>query len=520
MAKKVFTFIIFFAFIAKVAAQIEVNSSNQVGIGTTNPQYKLHVVGDAFVTGNFLLGNASFLGTTGAYPVLFKSNNVQSGSTGSANNTDVYFGYETLLNPPSHPAFTGNTAVGYSALRGTYPNYSAQGLTGHNTAIGSYALYSNEWGSYNTANGSYALYSNTGGGNNTAIGYYALYANKSSNNTANGSYALYSNTTGNNNTAVGYYALYSNTTGQRNVANGRDALYSNTTGAYNTAIGCGTLYTNSTGIYNSAIGANVLSNNTSGNYNTAIGNEALLYNTSGNFNTAIGYMAFRTNISGDYNIAIGRSYSNNTSGSYNTIVGCNAGPYSNNINNIINFSTTIGYGAQVTTSNQVRIGNASITSIGGYAAWSNISDGRIKKNIRKDVPGLAFINDLQPITYNLDMDAIDELMKYEEPEVTDEGMEVPPPKSEKLIELERKAREAKEQQVQTGFVAQDVEKAAKGVGYDFSGVDVDEMGIYSLRYAEFVVPLVKAVQELSQQNDRLQEQINELNKRIEALERK
>jgi hypothetical protein len=33
-------------------------------------------------------------------------------------------------------------------------------------------------------------------------------------------------------------------------------------------------------------------------------------------------------------------------------------------------------------------------------------------------------------------------------------------------------------------------------GYDFSGVDVDETSVYGLRYSEFVVPLVKAVQEL------------------------
>jgi len=39
-----------------------------------------------------------------------------------------------------------------------------------------------------------------------------------------------------------------------------------------------------------------------------------------------------------------------------------------------------------------------------------------------------------------------------------------------------------------------------------------------LRYAEFVVPLVKAVQELSQQNDELKNQNKDLQKRIEKLE--
>ena len=55
-------------------------------------------------------------------------------------------------------------------------------------------------------------------------------------------------------------------------------------------------------------------------------------------------------------------------------------------------------------------------------------------------------------------------------------------------------------------------KAAKEIGYDFHGVDVpkNKNGLYSLRYSEFVVPLVKAVQELSVQSDDKQKQIEEL----------
>ncbi len=49
----------------------------------------------------------------------------------------------------------------------------------------------------------------------------------------------------------------------------------------------------------------------------------------------------------------------------------------------------------------------------------------------------------------------------------------------------------------SGFVAQEVEKAAKEAGYDFNGIIVPENDrqTYSLSYAQFVVPLVKAVQE-------------------------
>jgi hypothetical protein len=273
------------------------------------------------------------------------------------------------------------------------------------------------------------------------------------------------------NVSFGYGALASNTTGSSNTANGYNALYSNTTGNYNTANGRGALSYNTTGIGN-----------------TANGYWALYYNTTGNANTANGYSALYSNTTGNYNTAIGYYANVNTS----------------NLSN----ATAIGYNASATSSNQVRIGNSSVISIGGYAAWTNLSDGRTNKNIRTDVPGLAFINRLQPVTYNLDLDAIDGLLKIDKTKKID-GDESEETLSQEL-EINKKAREAKEKQVQTGFIAQDVEEIAKSIGYDFSGVDVDETGIYGLRYAEFVVPLVKAVQELSEQNERLQAQINEL----------
>ena len=63
------------------------------------------------------------------------------------------------------------------------------------------------------------------------------------------------------------------------------------------------------------------------------------------------------------------------------------------------------------------------------------------------------------------------------------------------------------------LIAQEVEQAASEIGYIFSGVDKpeNENSLYGLRYAEFVVPLVKAVQELSSTN-------KELTARIEKLE--
>jgi trimeric autotransporter adhesin len=83
--------------------------------------------------------------------------------------------------------------------------------------------------------------------------------------------------------------------------------------------------------------------------------------------------------------------------------------------------------------------------------------------------------------------------------------------------------------LQTGFIAQDVEAAAKELNFDFSGVDApkNENDFYGLRYAEFVVPLVKAVQEqqgiIENQNQKiksLEETNTAILKRLEKLENK
>jgi len=65
-----------------------------------------------------------------------------------------------------------------------------------------------------------------------------------------------------------------------------------------------------------------------------------------------------------------------------------------------------------------------------------------------------------------------------------------------------------------------VEEAAKELGYDFSGVDApkNDKDFYGLRYAEFVVPLVKAVQELNAENELQEQLIEEKDEVIEAIQ--
>ncbi len=57
----------------------------------------------------------------------------------------------------------------------------------------------------------------------------------------------------------------------------------------------------------------------------------------------------------------------------------------------------------VNASNVVEIGNSSVTNIGGTVGWTVYSDGRFKKNIQPNVPGLSFITQLTPVTYTFDV---------------------------------------------------------------------------------------------------------------------
>ena len=312
-------------------------------------------------------------------------------------------------------------------------------------------------------------------------------------NTAYGTSALSNNTTGVANSAFGYFALRLNTTGSDNTAVGYAAANSITIGGANTAIGYESLNSNSSGSGNVGVGRRAGSNNSTGNNNTAVGTNALYFNLGSN-NVAVGHNALgNTNYNGSNNTALG------------------VGTYFSNTN--ITNSTVIGYQCYVGASNMVALGNNSVSTIGGSVGWTTFSDNRIKKNIQPNVPGLEFIRKLQPVTYTMDLDAADNIQRANMPLIDEIDFDPA------LALIDKKAKEAKEKIVYTGFIAQDVEKAAQSIGYDFSGVDAAQNAndLYGLRYAEFVVPLVKAVQELSEQNVSLQNQVEKLTELVNRL---
>ena len=219
-------------------------------------------------------------------------------------------------------------------------------------------------------------------------------------------------------------------------------------------------------------------------YNTSVGAISLNATVNSQFNTAIGFQA-------------GSSYNH---GNNNIFVGANANASVAGLSNLI----AVGWGTVVTSSNTARFGNSATVSYGGWAGWSNVSDGRFKKDIEENVPGLDFINKLRPVTYHLDATELDAFLHKNDTSAM----------SVSVKQLHSIALSEKEKIRYTGFIAQEVEAVAKALGFDFSGVDPakNENDTYGLRYAEFVVPLVKAVQEQQQMIERLQKRNEELEK--------
>jgi trimeric autotransporter adhesin len=444
-----------------IVHQLKVNMGTQTAVNwqpiTSKSAWNLN--------GNSAINAATqFLGTTDNKPLHFRVNNIVAGELSPGGN--VFLG---LLAGVNNNTGYSNIAMGSGALRNS--------TLSNTVAIGDSALFNLiagngtniNHGIMNTAIGSKALYLNSTGYWNTSLGFNTLY----------------SNTVGWGNSAVGSRTLGANTTGEQNTAIGEDALMYNTSGNMNTAIGAASLYSNN-GLFNTGVGGYTLNYNVGGSYNTAMGTSALFFTSNSSQNTAVGYGA-------------GRYYD---LGWNNTFLGANAGGGFSGIYN----SIAIGQGVTATGNNTARIGNDDMVSIGGIVGWSTLSDGRFKTNITENVKGLDFVMKLRPVVYQLDIAALHKKRKAGNEE----------------NESAKKSITEQEQKIYTGFIAQEVEEAAKQTGYAFSGVDKpkNDNDVYGLRYAEFVVPLVKGMQEQQQIINELKKQNSELLLRIEKLENK
>jgi hypothetical protein len=140
--------------------------------------------------------------------------------------------------------------------------------------------------------------------------------------------------------------------------------------------------------------------------------------------------------------------------------------------------TAVGMDAYCDATDQVRLGNYFVNSIGGKVGWSALSDARAKTDIRDLELGLDFVLELRPVSYHL---------------------------------------KGGNGRTDMGFVAQDIE-ALLGDGYNVLAIGGDKDRTLALRHTDLIAPMVKAIQEQQATIARQQAQIESRDARIEALE--
>lgn len=130
----------------------------------------------------------------------------------------------------------------------------------------------------------------------------------------------------------------------------------------------------------------------------------------------------------------------------------------------------------------------------------NTSDEREKKDIQLSDLGLEFIKDLNPVSYRF-------IVGQNKPVLDAQGNVVLDENGEPVLEQEPGLR------YHYGLISQQVKQAVDAhTSKDFAGwILMDPLNPTSeqgLRYGEFIAPMIKAIQELSDKVDSLQQEIN------------
>jgi hypothetical protein len=250
------------------------------------------------------------IGTYSNHPVAFRTNNAEAMRIDNSQNVGI-----GTTTPAYKLSVVGKMALndgGDSVFIGTNAGLSDDATANLNVAIGTSALQNNVTGASNVAIGNLALNTNLGS-TNTAVGAFALQLNTTGvSNTAVGAASQLNSGIGTFNTSVGTNTLFLLTTGSSNAALGSSALRNIVSSSFNTAVGASALQNQVSGSGNTAIGTAALLSNVAGSANQAIGSNAGRYfgtGTSANIDPSASIFIgrnSRANASGEINqIVIG-----------------------------------------------------------------------------------------------------------------------------------------------------------------------------------------------------------------------
>lgn len=280
-----------------------------------------------------------------------------------------------------------------------------------------------------------------------------------------------------------------------------------TTNGANVAIGVSAGVSITTGTQNTFVGGLAGDAMTTSNNNTAIGYAALTSGATGYENFAGGVAALNDCTTGYRNVAIGHiaGYAINA-GNNNTLVGFQAGTNITTGANLQAFGKDAAIsgspgGAATTGSNAVYIADENITAAYIQVDWTISSDERDKTDFTALDLGLDFVKGLAPVTYKWDKRS-----NYIN-------------KNDPAVDLDKVVADGthKEDWLDIGFKAQEVEALEKAAGYKMSDKTNLTTSLthdgkqYGIQYNKFVPILVKAVQELSDQVSDLKDQLDKCN---------
>ncbi len=413
-----------------------------------------------------LSGNYSFAGA-GAYNTV--AGNLSSVITGLRNSASG--DYSFIGGGQDNKVISDYSFIGGGQNDSANGGYSFAGGGYYNTAEGDYSFVGA--GAYNRSVGNVS--SIVGGENNTASGSNSFVGGGLAGNSA-GDYSFVGG--GQNDTAFGEYSFVGG--GYYNTLNGNNSFLG--AGAYNDLNAISSFLGG--GEYNTVNG--VASFLGGGEYNNADGTHSVVgggFSDSANGDYSFVGGGERNKAVGTHAVVTG-GFSNHALGGYSFI----AGGYNNTIASGHTGSVILGASATTTASDQLMAkftngyrletnsaGTSGVFMNGGVSGWTNISDLRLKENI-KDLPyGLETVMKFRPTWYNY--------------------------KGNNFRSL--------------GFIAQEMEELVPEVVHQ----DSSENHYKGIVYMELVPVLTKAIQEQNETIEDQQAELESQSKRLDAIQK-